>query len=63
METRLQMVEITQFNQAQKREDIQNKLVHLTHRNKLLLEERLLEIHWQRLSAPNLMLKIITGRE
>ena len=44
MDTRIQMVEIAQFEVARKREDVKNQLTHLTNRNKLLLEERLQEI-------------------
>ena len=52
METRMQMVEIAQFDKAQKREDIQNKLTLLINRNKLLLEERQQKISMAKIICP-----------
>ena len=52
MDTRMQMVEIAQFEVARKREDIKNQLTRLTNCNTLLLEERLQEITMAKIICP-----------
>ena len=45
IDSRMQMVEIAQFNDAQKMEVINHTLQHLANRNKVLLDERLQQIN------------------
>ena len=52
IDSRIQMVEIAQFNDAQKMESINHTLQHLTNRNKLLLEERLQQINLAKIICP-----------
>lgn len=52
IDSRIQMVEIAQFQDAQKMENIKNTLEHLTNRNKLLLDERLQQITIAKLICP-----------
>ena len=46
------MVEIAQFEDAQKMENIKNSLEHLTNRNKLLLDEGFQQITMAKLICP-----------
>ena len=52
LDTRLQMVEIAQFEEAQARDDLKHDLEHLTSRNKLLLDEREQEINIAKIICP-----------
>ena len=52
LDSRLQIIEIAQFEDAKDRESIKNQLEHLTNCNKLLLEERGQEIQLAKLFCP-----------
>ena len=52
LDSRLQIIEIAQFEDAKDRESIKNQLEHLTNCNKLLLEERGQEIELAKLFYP-----------
>ena len=52
IDSRMQMVEIAQFQDAHKMEMIKNSLEHLTNRNKLLLDERLQQINLAKIICP-----------
>lgn len=52
LDSRMQMVEIAQFEDAQVRDDINSTLTHLTNRNKLLLCEREQEINLAKMICP-----------
>ena len=52
IDSRMQMVEIAQFNDAQRMEAINHTLGHLTNRNKLLLDERLQQINLAKIICP-----------
>ena len=52
LDSKMQMVEIAQFEDAQARDDIKNDIMLLTNRNKLLLVEREQEINLAKLICP-----------